>query len=249
MVQPKYSPEEALQRIKLMMEYNNSKTLGENIQMISEQTNNIGSDVGTIMKELDRFNSDEQKIVDIVKNYNTKTKFQEFINQYKTISGKDFGHDIFRAVTPFSDKTEWDDLKKHLSTLGINLNHTTIDAGKTGIATFDGLTSKDNVKPIGDAGPAKTGGYKSCSGTYSKGCKTEPTGPIGVVQGCLGLVPPDGKFGSKTQAALRDKGFTTFTDADVNKICEKTTPTPTPTPAESEFEDIDGEEASSIIDN
>jgi hypothetical protein len=37
MVQPKYSPEEALQRIKLMMEYDSSKTLDENKEMISEQ--------------------------------------------------------------------------------------------------------------------------------------------------------------------------------------------------------------------
>lgn len=37
MVQPKYSPEEALQRIKLMMEYDSSKTLDENKKVISEQ--------------------------------------------------------------------------------------------------------------------------------------------------------------------------------------------------------------------
>jgi len=34
MVQPKYSPEEALQRIKLMMEYDSSKTLDENKKVI-----------------------------------------------------------------------------------------------------------------------------------------------------------------------------------------------------------------------
>ena len=37
MVQPKYSPEEALKRIKLMMEYDSSKTLTENKETISEQ--------------------------------------------------------------------------------------------------------------------------------------------------------------------------------------------------------------------
>jgi hypothetical protein len=48
MVQPKYSPEEALQKIKLMMEYNSSKTLSENLvtvnKIIKEQSdcpNNI----------------------------------------------------------------------------------------------------------------------------------------------------------------------------------------------------------------
>jgi len=37
MVHPKYSPEEALQRAKLMMKYDTSKTLNENKEMISEQ--------------------------------------------------------------------------------------------------------------------------------------------------------------------------------------------------------------------
>jgi hypothetical protein len=41
MVQPKYSPEEALQRIKLMMEYDSSKTLDENKKVISEQTKDL----------------------------------------------------------------------------------------------------------------------------------------------------------------------------------------------------------------
>jgi hypothetical protein len=37
MVQPKYSPEEALEKMKLMMKYDSSKTLNENRQIISEQ--------------------------------------------------------------------------------------------------------------------------------------------------------------------------------------------------------------------
>jgi hypothetical protein len=41
MVQPNYSPEEALQRIKLMMEYDSSKTLDENKKVISEQKTQI----------------------------------------------------------------------------------------------------------------------------------------------------------------------------------------------------------------
>jgi hypothetical protein len=68
----------------------------------------------------------------------------------------------------------------------------------------------------GKGGGSKTGGYKPCSGTYSKGCKSDT---IAKVQGCLGLVT-DGTFGPKTQAALSGKGFTTFTDADVTKICQ-----------------------------
>jgi len=67
-------------------------------------------------------------------------------------------------------------------------------------------------------GGNKTGGYKSCTGTYSYGCKSDV---IAKVQGCLGLVT-DGKFGPKTKASLSGKGFENgFTDADVTKICEK----------------------------
>jgi hypothetical protein len=39
MVQPKYSPEEALDRVKLMMGYNSSKTLNENKSDIFKQSN------------------------------------------------------------------------------------------------------------------------------------------------------------------------------------------------------------------
>jgi hypothetical protein len=67
-------------------------------------------------------------------------------------------------------------------------------------------------------GGGSTGGYKSCSGAYSKGCQAEA---IKTVQGCLGLVQ-DGKFGPKTEAALKAKGFSSFTDAEVDKICAKT---------------------------
>jgi len=37
MVQPRYSPEEALERVKLMMKYDSSRTLNENKEVIFEQ--------------------------------------------------------------------------------------------------------------------------------------------------------------------------------------------------------------------
>lgn len=67
---------------------------------------------------------------------------------------------------------------------------------------------------------AKSGaksGYKPCSGTYSYGCKSEV---IAKVQGCLGGLVQDGKFGPKTKVKLSAKGLTTFTDSDVEKICK-----------------------------
>ena len=38
MVQPQYSPQEALDRIKLMMKYDLSKTSKENKKVVSQQT-------------------------------------------------------------------------------------------------------------------------------------------------------------------------------------------------------------------
>jgi hypothetical protein len=79
-------------------------------------------------------------------------------------------------------------------------------------------------------------GYKDCSGTYSFGCKSEA---IRKVQGCLGGLTTDGKFGPNTQKALKAKGFTSFTDADVDKICGKTT---------EEDPEISGEEQRISVD-
>jgi hypothetical protein len=108
--------------------------------VISEQAN-ASADVGTIMRELGNANSDETKIVNILKNYKDKASFKNFVDQYKTISGKDFGADIFRAIQPYNDKTEWDDLKNHLKTLGVSLIHQVRDNRQGGsYAIFGGLS-------------------------------------------------------------------------------------------------------------
>ena len=109
--------------------------------VISEQSN-AGADVGAIMQELNKMNSDESIIVNIIKKYKDKASFKAFTDQYKTISGKDFGTDVYRAIQPYNDKTEWNDLKTHLGTMGITLGN-----AKTGgtpsrpvySATFAGL--------------------------------------------------------------------------------------------------------------
>jgi hypothetical protein len=73
--------------------------------------------------------------------------------------------------------------------------------------------------PAPDTTPVRTG-YRSCSGSYSFGCKADA---IATVQKCLGGLVADGKFGPKTQAALKAKGYESFTDAEVDKICGKDT--------------------------
>ena len=106
--------------------------------VISEQAN-AGADVGAIMRELDKTNSDESSIVNIVKKYKDKASFKNFTDQYKTISGKDFGTDVYRAIQPYNDKTEWADLSNHLKSMGITLGTTTTNRGNSSAATLTGL--------------------------------------------------------------------------------------------------------------
>jgi hypothetical protein len=72
----------------------------------------------------------------------------------------------------------------------------------------------------GKKGGGKKGGgskFKSCKGTYTYLCMADA---IKTVQACLGLVN-DGKWGDKTNAKLKSLGYTSFTDADIQKICGK----------------------------
>jgi hypothetical protein len=310
MVQPKYSPEEALQRIKLMMEYDSSKTLNENKKVISEQyvaptvaagatgalagagvaaanttagasvivpvmtALGVGATAATaivggaaalavlplaywlitkdtgankVKKMFEMCSTDSAKIAKL------QRKIQD--SELRSISD-DIEDAIINDSFGFQGGTDEEKLfgafkKLEAGTASdfcalVALYNKNSDSGDL----FDDLDSdidaesewKQIFRPIRNCvedsllglqdegkkeegkkeggGGSKTGGYKSCSGTYSKGCKSDV---IAKVQGCLGLVT-DGKFGPKTQAALSGKGFTTFTDADVNKICEKTTP-------------------------
>jgi hypothetical protein len=74
--------------------------------------------------------------------------------------------------------------------------------------------------------------FKSCKGTYTYLCVAEA---IKTVQACLGLTA-DGKWGSKTQSKLKSLGYTSFTDADIQKICGKKTD------VEGETIDVSGED-------
>jgi len=93
----------------------------------------------------------------------------------------------------------------------------------------------------GGGGGGKKTGYRDCSGAYSFGCKSPA---IAKVQACLGLVT-DGKFGPKTRAALKSKGFESFTDAEIDKICGKT---PQPQPQQDEFSvQVDADSVDDIL--
>jgi hypothetical protein len=92
----------------------------------------------------------------------------------------------------------------------------------------------EEVKPKKeDDGGGGSGGYKACKGTYSMGCISDV---ISTVQSCVGLVT-DGKYGPKTNAKLKELGYNSFSDADVDKICNKQS-----SPEKPETPEIDGEE-------
>jgi hypothetical protein len=123
---------EERERIKFLHETKNPHAV------IIEQVD-TAADVGTIMRELNKTNSDESSIVNTIKKYKDKSGFKAFTDQYKSITGKDFGADVIRAIDPYNDKTEWNDLKTHLATMGITLSSGTTNRGNTSIATFAGL--------------------------------------------------------------------------------------------------------------
>lgn len=106
--------DEERERIKFLHETKNLHAV------IIEQAD-MGYDIATIQAELGNVNTDEKKIVDIVKNYKDKASFQNFVNQYKTKTGKDFGTDIRQAIFGGQDRVEIADLSNHLKSLGVTL--------------------------------------------------------------------------------------------------------------------------------
>lgn len=92
--------------------------------------------------------------------------------------------------------------------------------------------NKKNETDNGGGGGTK---WRDCSGTYTQGCKSEV---IRKVQGCLGGLVKDAKFGPRTNAALQSKGFSDgFKDSDVETICGGTS---TDQSSKNDYEDYSG---------
>lgn len=340
MVQPKYSPEEALERVKLMMKYDTSKTLNENKKTIKEQYEaptaaagvagaGVGAALGAktavlgttaasaagasgavgavsgalgvgaatagaivggaaalavlplvywlvtkdtgankVKKMFEMCSTESAKIAKLQRKmqdtelrsitddiedaiindsfgFQGGTDEEKLFGAFKKLeagTASDFcalvayynrnsdSGDLFDDLDSDIDaESEWKQIYRPIrncvedSLLGLQDEAPTTDGGNTG---------------GGGGGGSTGGGYKDCAGSYTKGCKAEA---IKKVQGCLGLVA-DGKFGPKTEAALKAKGFSSFTDAEVDKICNKPT---TPT-VDSDEEDVDGQDANNV---
>jgi hypothetical protein len=295
MVQPKYSPEEALEKIKLMMKYDTSKTLNENTESTKEPINEVIPLIwGAITAAPWLYGIGTAAVAGISTwIYNTQgggdafTKAQTFFAGCSSLDAKlkptqnksdhrEAADSIYNAIEGIG--TDEDAIKGAISSMESvadicamykYYNKTYGDLYEDLDGDLDGESFRryvwSAIAPIVDDAEenleqakkeenpkkdekkrdnSKTAGYKLCSGTYSFGCKTSPSGPIGVVQGCLGLTT-DGKFGPKTKTALSGKGFTTFTDKDVDKICSTVKPQEKP---QDEFSvQVDGERIDDIL--
>ena len=263
MVQPKYSPEEALQRIKLMMEYDTSKTLNENVETIKQPINEIlqlipitlpwligygtaaAAAIGTWIYNVqgggDAFSKTQtflQGCTSLDKNLKpTQSKGDHRAAAdgiYNAIQG--IGTDEAAIKGSISSMETVADLcamaKYYNRTYGDLYDDLDSDLDGESFRQYvwsaiapmvdDAEEDLEKVKKEGDTkvtGGTKAKKYKSCSGTYTQGCYSEV---IKQVQGCLGGLVTDGKFGPKTNEKLKDAGFSSgFSDSDVDKICNK----------------------------
>jgi hypothetical protein len=330
MVQPKYSPQEALERIKLMMNYDSSKTLNENKEVIFEQDYLTGTAIGTgaaagtgaalggaaasgalgtaaaagnvttvlgsaaygafslgttlgpagigataatalgagviagaaglaltplivwymdkddakpkVERMMQYCTTDASKIQKIERGVsdteirNLSDQLYDAMNDigtdeeavYGTFKSLQTVSDFCALVTRFNrdygsegDLLEWLDDDFDQTSEWMQIFRPLRDIVEDTLLSIKDETVEDDCASNPNQEKCKKGGgYKDCSGTYTFGCKSEA---IRKVQGCLGGLTTDGKFGPNTQKALKAKGFDSFTDADVDKICGKTT--------------------------
>lgn len=84
MVQPKYSPQEALERVKLMMKYNSSKTLNENKSIIFEADKTEEEKIGDEIYQATNPNTmgtDEKGLISAIEKIKNPQQFWK-INDY-----------------------------------------------------------------------------------------------------------------------------------------------------------------------
>lgn len=169
MVQPKYTPDEALQRVKLMMGYDMKKTLKENREVIFEQID-LSGDIRDIEDEISAFNSDEDAIIKIIQKYKTKADFDALAKAYQDKYKKDFGTAVYEAINT-NDPTESKQLQDHLASIGIIAK---------GESTGDGRgTFKWSFTPTQPTGqPTST--QKTPSGYDLSQTKTKTTTPTPI---------------------------------------------------------------------
>jgi hypothetical protein len=232
MYKQKYSPQEALERVKLMMKYDSSKTLNENKTIIYEQVS--PSQLSKITDKIHYLMSgdvESQDLDELLSLLNSEVfgkkssdgicAMKKVMDYYKkagffgTPGGGLLGTgNLLKDITKSIEigEPEFDDVKKDLLNKINNELNSFCSGSGGGDRKSDGNIV---VTPRGSS-------YKDCSGTYKLYCKSPK---IGEVQACLGGLKVDNAFGPMTASKLKEKGFgESFTDADVAKICSKSKP-------------------------
>lgn len=121
-------------------------------EVISEQVNNINADIETVKKEMSMGalnNTDEQKVVDVLKKYTKdKTTFQNFLNQYKTITGTELTDLLPNHFQSATDKVEITDLNSALSKIGLKFEVGVSPDRSKYVASFKGLNTPASTDPM-----------------------------------------------------------------------------------------------------
>jgi hypothetical protein len=247
MVQPNYSPEEALNRVKLMMKYDSSKTLNENVNVIFEQSQSCSPAINET--ELDTIVNEVWDMLDKMTTIFSQAVYVEeragkVYNNVNKLVGKKYYDDISKqcvsAKSEFLERfkvrsnkggvvfsTEGDIIKLIDEALGETGVENSVKAQKYLNATKKILSTEDSLTPTtggGNTGGGNKGGgtFISCPDTLpiKKSCKNET---VRRVQACLGLPTKyqTGNFGPITQKALVDKGQdgTKITTETIIAVC------------------------------
>jgi len=245
---------EALNRVLLMMNYDNKKTLSENTAVISEQTIDITSDVGQMRRQLEAGNTNEMAVVNIIKKYDNSSDFVKFMQEYNKTGNEKFNVALRRAINSSRDAQELKDIQNHLKTININATEAT-DKNGAAIIKFQFIkkepqTTPDKPTPTTPDKPTpppipteleNADGVKKFQDWLDI---NHPGWATGFEGGILSKRGGYGRFGPRTTAAWNRHKSEYLTGTS------KPTGTPTPVPSsEYEFDDIDGEESINIIDN
>jgi hypothetical protein len=111
--------------------------------VISEQANDINTDIETVKKEMNKgalVNSDEQKVVDVLKKYGKdKATLQNFLNQYKTTTGFALTDQLPKQFGKDTDQGEIQDLNSVLSKIGVTFEVGINNDRTKFVAAFKGL--------------------------------------------------------------------------------------------------------------
>lgn len=120
--------------------------------LILEQNSNINADIETVKKEMSMGalnNTDEQKVVDVLKKYTKdKSTFQNFLNQYKKTTGTELTDVLPDHFQSGTDKAEIADLNSALSKIGITFEVGVSTDRSKYVASFKGLNAPTTLDPI-----------------------------------------------------------------------------------------------------